>query len=360
TALVYSTYLGGSRSDSGSSITIDSSGNAYVTGSATSADFPITSGAYLSSKGSFNTNAFITKLNPGGTALVYSTFLGGSGVQYIDMTMGDSATGIAVDSSGNAYVTGSTYSTDFPVTTGAYQTTKKGSSNAFIAKLNSTGAALTYSTYLGGSGGDSSAGIAVDSSGNAYVTGTTASTDFPATTGAFQAAKKGSLSNAFITKLHLPSGTSDSDLAAAVITAIYNEYSTYFGTKSGGVTTGTSGCGTFYVQWFSNGTAILAWIDGYMYWTEGKNWYLADSGAAWKASGDYGKATAAINTIYNEYPTYFGIKSGGVATGTYNGGTFYVQWFTNSTAILAWTDGYMYWTEGTNWYLADGGVSWKT
>src|SRR5262249_5809156 len=122
----------------------------------------------------------------------YSTYLGGS---FIDLGFG-----IAVDSAGNAYVTGETFSTDFPTTAGAFQTTLKGKESAFMAKLNSSGSALIYSTYLGGSGSDGGNAIALDSGGNAYVTGGTISTDLPTTPGAFQTELKGT-STAFFTKL---------------------------------------------------------------------------------------------------------------------------------------------------------------
>src|SRR5207245_126963 len=126
-------------------------------------------------------NAFVTKLNPTGSApLVYSTYLGGSGL--------DEGFGIAVDTHGNAYVTGPTDSTDFPTTSAAFQTAfGGGTADAFVTKLNPTGSApLVYSTYLGGSGTDAGKRIAVDTLGNAYVTGLTSSTDFPTTPGAFQ------------------------------------------------------------------------------------------------------------------------------------------------------------------------------
>jgi Bacterial Ig-like domain (group 3)/Beta-propeller repeat len=178
-ALVYSTYLGGSGGDSGSGIAVDSAGNAYVTGYTESADFPVTSGAFQTVCGDVGcayADAFVTKINTTGSALVYSTHLGGNG--------SDLGNGIAVDSAGNAYVTGRTFSTDFPTTPGAFQTI--GSGDAFVTKINTTGSALVYSTYLGGSMSDSGNGIAVDSAGNAYVTGSTDSNDFPTTPGAFQ------------------------------------------------------------------------------------------------------------------------------------------------------------------------------
>src|SRR5205085_3926955 len=170
-ALIYSTYLGGSSSDFAFGIAVDAAGNAYIAGQTASTDFPTANAGQGNSAG--NGDAFVTKLNASGSALIYSTYLGGSGV--------DDANHIAVDSSGNAYVTGFTFSTDFP-TANAIQNNKAGSvTNAYVTKLNASGSALLYSTYLGGSGsqGDDGNGIAVDAAGNAYVTGFTTSTDFP-------------------------------------------------------------------------------------------------------------------------------------------------------------------------------------
>jgi len=178
-ALVYSTYLGGEGGDCGQGIAVDSYGNAYVTGYTDSFDFPTVNPFQATDKGF--TTAFVAKLNAAGSALVYSTYLGGS---LSDTAFSDVAYGIAVDASGNAYVTGSTNSTDFP-TVNPLQSTcvpalPPGYCNtAFVSKLNAEGSALVYSTYLGGSHYDLATGIAVDSSGNAYVTGYTTSTDFP-------------------------------------------------------------------------------------------------------------------------------------------------------------------------------------
>ena len=193
--LAYSTYLGGSGGDGGAGIAVDAAGNAYVTGGTSSANFPTTPGAFQTALSSSGGNAFVTKLNATGTALVYSTYLGGSGT--------DQGNGIAVDSAGNAYVTGSTHSTDFPITPGAFQTALRGAPNAFVTKVNGTGTALVYSTYLGGSNYDVGRGIAVGAAGNAYVTGETASTNFPTTSGAFQTALGAvNAQNAFVSKLN--------------------------------------------------------------------------------------------------------------------------------------------------------------
>ena len=176
--LLYSTYLGGSGDEIGYDIALDATGNMYIAGSTTSTNFP-TAGAFQSTAPGGTLDGFVTKLNPAGTALVYSTYLGGSGT--------DTALAIAVDSAGNAYVTGVTISDTFP-TVNAFQGTRGGNSDTFVTKLNAAGSALVYSTYLGGSSAESGFGIAVDSAGNAYVTGPTGSLNFP-TANAFQAAK---------------------------------------------------------------------------------------------------------------------------------------------------------------------------
>ena len=194
-ALVYSTYLGGSNYDLGYGIAVDSAGNAYVTGNSHSSDFPTTAGAFQTALSGTAGDAFISKLNSSGSALVYSTYLGGS-------SSNDIGYGIAVDSAGNAYVTGYSISNDFPTTAGAFQSTFGGGFDGFVSKLNSGGSALVYSTYLGGGSYDLGYGIAVDSSGNAYVTGYTASSDFPTTAGAFQTASGGGY-DAFVAKLQL-------------------------------------------------------------------------------------------------------------------------------------------------------------
>ena len=168
--LSYSTYLGGSNWDHGYAIAVDGSGNAYVAGDTFSSNFPTLNPIEGSLHGPDYGDAFVAKLSANGT-LLYSTYLGGGN--------SDIAYGIAVDSSGNAYITGQTTSFDFP-TVNAYQSSRNGSNtDAFVAKLNATGSALVYSTYFGGSNIDVGNCIAVDSSGNAYVAGGTWSTDFP-------------------------------------------------------------------------------------------------------------------------------------------------------------------------------------
>lgn len=166
-ALVYSTFLGGSEIDFGFAIAVDAAGSAYVTGQTDSANFPTAQPLQGEYQG--GTDGFVSKLNGAGNGLVYSTFLGGSDF--------DLSSSIAVDRSGSAYVTGITVSPDFP-TANALQEMSGGADDAFVAKLNPAGNALTYSTYLGGSDSDTGSDIAVDSAGNAFITGTGRG-DFP-------------------------------------------------------------------------------------------------------------------------------------------------------------------------------------
>jgi len=191
--LVYSTFLGGSGLDSGQSIAVDSNGSAYISGLTASSDFPTTAGAFQTSFGGGFSDAFVTKLNATGGSLVYSTLLGGEN--------GDQIVDVALNTSGPAYVTGLTDSTDFPVTPGAFQTTSGGGLHAFVTKLNADGSSLGYSTYLGGSSFDEGLSIAVDANGAACVSGVTGSSDFPTTPGAFQTTYGGGIQDSFISKL---------------------------------------------------------------------------------------------------------------------------------------------------------------
>src|SRR5262249_52417617 len=162
----YSTYLGGGGPDEGRGIAVDVQGNAYVTGSAGSLDFPTKNPIQATQGGSGD--AFLAKLNPAGSALVYSTFLGGIGI--------DMGSAVAVDAAANAYIVGTTFSADFP-TKNPFQSAKGAQQDAFVAKINAAGTAWVYATYLGGNNVDEGNAIAVDAAGNAYVTGYTASTN---------------------------------------------------------------------------------------------------------------------------------------------------------------------------------------
>ena len=195
TGLIYSTFLESSDSFGPGipeGITVDSSGNAYLTGYSSGSTYA--TGAQQIGPGGGDNDAFVMKLNATGTGIVYYTHLGGNGK--------DQGNCITVDSSGNAYVAGYTVSTNFPTTPNAFKAKHREPliAEPFVAKLNSSGTALMYSTLLGGSGVAS--GIAVDSSGQAYVAGTTSSTDFPTTPGAFQRIYGGGQTDVFITKLN--------------------------------------------------------------------------------------------------------------------------------------------------------------
>ncbi|RIJ88603.1 MAG: hypothetical protein DB853_17610 [Candidatus Brocadia sp.] len=173
-----STYLGGSGTDSGNSLAIGSGGNVYVTGYTYSMNFPTTVGAYDTSYNSGKTDVFISRLNSGLTSLLASTFLGGSDIDY--------GRSLAIEPfSGDVYVTGYTYSTNFPTTVGAYDTSYNSNTDVFVSRLNSGLTSLLASTYLGGSGSDSGYSLAIDSSWVVYVTGYTSSTDFPTTSNAY-------------------------------------------------------------------------------------------------------------------------------------------------------------------------------
>ena len=191
--LDYSTFLGGSRFEDSFDIAVDADGSAYVTGQTGSSNYRTTTGAF---DRTFNGggDAFVTKLNASGSALAYSTFLGG--------TDQDNSRGIAVDGMGRAYVTGFTDSSDFPTTTGAFDGTHNGDHDAFVTKLNASGSALVYSTFLGGEGGDGGSDIAVDGMGRAYVTGQALGAGYPTTPGAFDRTFNGGFADAFVTKLN--------------------------------------------------------------------------------------------------------------------------------------------------------------
>ncbi len=198
--LLYSTYLGGSDNEDGNRITLDPAGNIYVTGTTSSPDFPVTPDATyedFSESTTGSSQMFVTKLNATTHQLVYSTYLGGGAGGYNPC--------IAVDNSGSAFLTGKTNSADFPTTPGAYSRTGDGIQDIFVTKIDPSGSSLVYSTLIGGSIGDGGAAIAVDEEGNAFVAGTTYSSDFPTTMSAFQQKPRGS-GDTFALKLH-PEGT---------------------------------------------------------------------------------------------------------------------------------------------------------
>jgi photosystem II stability/assembly factor-like uncharacterized protein len=225
--LVYSTYLGSSGSDGASAIAVDSTGAAYVTGATRYSDFPTTPGAYQTTYGGGTgpggSDAFVAKINAAGTHFDYVTYLGGSSTDF--------GLGIAVDGGGNAYVTGTTVSNDFPTTPGS--TAKRPGNDGFLTKLNSNGSGLVFSTFFGIGFDARVAGVALDGAGNAYVTGTTQSINVPVTSGG-QTFSGSNNDNAFLLKVN-PTGQ--------VI------YGTYLGGMSSDVATGVAvdGAGHAYV-----------------------------------------------------------------------------------------------------------------
>ena len=184
TDVVYATYVGGAEEDYAGGIAVDAQGNAFVSGTTYSADFPTTAGAFQSRSPGDTSHAFVAKLNAAGTALVYSTYLGSSRESAVTLAL-------AVDATGQATVSGYTDSRSFPTTAGALQPAYGGNStDAFVARLNREGSALVYSTYLGGDGIESAPALAVDAEGNIYVTGNTYSANFPTTRRAYRREKE--------------------------------------------------------------------------------------------------------------------------------------------------------------------------
>ena len=296
--LSYATFLGGSGFDYAYGVAVDSAGSAYVTGYTDSIDFPLANPARATPPdGSCGTDpdtypcfdAFVAKLNATGTTLVYSTYFGGSGEDY--------ASEIAVDSHGNAYVTGYTNSTDLPTVSAAQAVHGGGACgaspcfDAFAAKLDATGAAFVYSTYLGGSADDYGQGIAVDSAGNAIVTGFTASTDFP-TAGALESVHGGGTHDAFVTKL----GPTGSTLA----------YSTYLGGSGDDL-----------------GMRVAADSSGYAYVTGYTNSTDFPVASPWQTANGGGTCGTPPNTIacFDAYAAKLDVDGSSLVFSTYLGGS---------------------------------------
>ena len=239
--LLYSTYLGGTtlgQADIGRGIAVDSTGAAYATGETGSTDFPTTPGAFDTTDEP-GRDAFVTKINVDGTAWVYSTYLGGGSDDY--------GRSIAVDSSNNAFVVGYTLSNNFPTVPGSYDSSFNGTDDVFVIKLNSAGAGLLYGSYIGGSATDEGYSVAIDQAGQIYLTGYTASADFPTTTGAYDTSYNGSI-DVIAVKLN-PALSGVSDLV----------YSTFLGGSGGfvadyGKSVAVDGSGNIYLTGFTDAT----------------------------------------------------------------------------------------------------------
>lgn len=195
-SLLYSTYIGGSGDDLATAIAVDASGRAVIVGETGSPDFPVKN-ALQKIFGGGTYDAFVTQLSADGSGVVASTYLGGAG--------SDAANGVALDANGSVFLTGSSSSTNFPLK-GAFQSSLRGPSGVFVAKLSSDILSLTYATYLGGTGADTGSSIAVDSTGSFYITGQTQSSDFPVRN-AFQTTYHGGGSDAFVTRFSADGST---------------------------------------------------------------------------------------------------------------------------------------------------------
>jgi photosystem II stability/assembly factor-like uncharacterized protein len=334
-SLVYSSYLGGSLSDSGAGIAVDAAGNAYLTGATMSTDFPTVNAFQPTNAGGINGyNAFVTKVSADGSSLVYSSYLGGS-------SGSDRGNSIAVDGAGNAYLTGVTGSTDFP-TANAFQPIKGGTihnANAFVTKVSADGSSLVYSSYLGGSGADVGNGIAVDAAGNAYLTGSTASTDFPTAnafqpvkggTGAFQSTDGGTTWNAI-------NGTSgkaltNSDVRSLAVDPAYPSM-LYAGTNGGGIFQSTDAGATWSTS--NNGltnlqvqTVVLAPTNPAVLYTGtngGGVFQSTDGGNTWNAVNN-GLTSLTVQTVTvdptNAATVYAGFNGDGVFKSTDGGASW--------------------------------------
>ncbi len=308
-ALVYSTYLGGSGTDRGYGIAVDGFGSAYVTGHTNSLNFPIAAAFQVTNGGPGSYDAFVAKLNSAGSALVYSTYLGGNANEF---SLDGGA--IAVDSAGSAYVAGTTISPNFPgAGTSAIQATfGGGTADGFVVKFNAAGSALVYSTYLGGTTVDAVNGLALDADRNAYVVGYTDSSNFP-TAVPLQASRNGPGNDAFVAKLNAAGS--------------YLTYSTYLG--------GTGGDVAYDVAVDSGGQAhVSGWTSSFNYPT------VAPLQAVNSGSGD--AFITQVNSAGSAltFSTYWGGSSGvergyGIALDSF--ANIYVAGETNSSNFPAST-----------------------
>ena len=336
--LIYSTYLGGSGFDQGYAIAVDSLGNSYVTGQTAAIDFPTTAGAFQTQYG--GGDAFVAKLNPSGNALVYSTYLASA-----------SGNGIAIDSAGNAYITGDAGATSFPTTASAFQTAPVGY-DAFITKLNATGSALVYSARFGGNLDDFSRGIALDGSGNAYITGWTVCRStvctFP-TVNAFQPNYAGGNNDAFVTEINssgsalvystylgggkIINGTDDWGEAIAVDStgSVYvtgYTYSPDFPVTAGAFDTARAGLDAFVTKFTPDGGSLVySTFLGGAGREQGQGIAVDASGNAYVVgiteSSDFPVTAGAFQTkgSFDAFVTKLNAKGSALVYSTYLGGT---------------------------------------
>lgn len=318
----YATYLGGTGFDEGLAIAVDSSGNAYVTGLVDSATFTGVTGSSIQSSPGGDYDIFVTKINAAGSAIVYSTFLGGTGGNEYGMA-------IAADSSGNAYVAGATSSSGFPGVTGSsiQSTYGGGTRDAFLTKINSGGTAITYSTYLGGSGDDVAGAVEVDASGNVYLHGSTASSNFPVTTGVAQTSLAGS-NDTWVAKVNSAGsaltwstylGGTGNDLGSALavdssgsVHVTGSTTSTSFPGVSGSSLQSANGGGddAYVTKLNSSGTAVT--------WSTFLGGSSTDGGASIDVDGS-GDVYVGGNTQSSSFPGVTGGSLQSSLNGTYDG-----------------------------------------
>lgn len=324
-SLIYSTYVGGSSFNEGTGIAVDSaSGDAYITGDTSSSDYPVTANAYQDSFEAGNVDPFVTVLNATGSEILYSTYMGTEG----------SGLGIAVDNSGAAYITGNTTSNAFPTTQGAFQTTLVTLAiNTFVAKIDpskSGSSSLVYSTYLGGNSNGSGLRIAVNSAGEAYVTGFTASKDFPVTVSAYQETLLGS-EDAFVTELNA-SGT-----ALLYSTYLGGASTSYKGRSDSATQFGTgiavNAAGDIFVTGGTNSDGFPVTQNAY----EGKDTVVGElTGDAFVAQlnpAKWGRASLVYSTLLGGSGS-----DAGEGVGVDSSGNIYVTGQTTSTDFPATVD----------------------
>jgi hypothetical protein len=334
--LTYSTYLGGTNFDIGTRIAVDSSGDAYVTGLTSSTNFPNTAGAIGQPIGSQTCgmklsrqtfpcpDVFVTKLSPDGKTILYSTILGGS--------RADGATGISVDGNGNVFLTGFTSSSDFPTTSGVVQVARTGQSDVFVSKLNSTGSALLYSTFLGGSKDDIPTGIATDSTGSVYIAGVTFSGDFPTTAGSFQSAIAGGTCSGSVSGY--TTTCPDAFVAKLNSTGTALVYATYLGGSSydGAASIGVDSTGSAYVTGITDSTNFPTTANAYQSTNSGGS--CGPSRATHPCTQAFVAKLSPTGQALT-YSTYFGGNGDTMGTAiTVDGsGNAYVAGITNSTNL---------------------------
>ncbi|MCS7028293.1 MAG: SBBP repeat-containing protein [Bacteroidia bacterium] len=339
-SLLYSTYIGGNDFDAGHGIFVDSNGHIYITGQSSSNNYYTTSGAFQTAYGGGFSNVIVTKFNATGSSIVYSTYIGGTNNEDIGRK-------IFVDNSGCAYITGNTSSLDYDTTPGALQTTYAGGwYDGFITKLNASGSGLLYSTYIGGTGDDYGRDIFVDNTGCAYVTGSTNSTDYDITSGAFQTTHGGGLWDAFVSKFSATGGLLYStyigggafDLAFGIfVDGSNNAYiigrtqSTDYHTTSGAFQSTNSGGNDVFVTKLNssgNGLVYSTYIGGASN-DFGRDIFVDNTGCAYitgqTQSTDYDVTSGAFQTTnagnWDAFVTKLDVTGSSLLYSTYIGGS---------------------------------------